>query len=106
MTLAQEKKFKPQTPEIKKLSYNVVMQNEVLARNSISTLRQAFKSGYLNKKRDIVKMLEFASSIAMDNAKDTRRFKRSDREKIFKIAIMYKELKRDLDNELKVLEGR
>lgn len=104
MTLAQEKKFKPQTQDIKVMSYNVVMHNPRLAKDSVETIKQMFKKADLKKKRDIVKMLEFAAAIAMDNAKDFKKFSRINREKIFEIAIMYKELKRDLESELKEME--
>ena len=46
-----------------------------------------------------------ASVIAMNDAKDTRKFKRTQREKIFEIGIMYMSLRRDLENEFKKLSA-
>ena len=105
MTLAQNKRFRPKNPEIKKMSYNVVMTNPRLAKDSVEVIRKKFEKADKKGKQNIIDMLRMASVIAMNDAKDTRKFKRTQREKIFEIGIMYMSLRRDLENEFKKLKG-
>lgn len=98
MTLSQEKKFKPKTPFIKKASYNVVMHNPVMAKTSVDVIKKMFNKGSLEEKKQLIMMMQMAGAIAMSNSKDARRYKRKDREKFLEIGIMYKALRRDLEN--------
>jgi Holliday junction resolvase RusA-like endonuclease len=101
ITLNAEQKFRAKTPYIKKASYNVVMYSPKMAENSVKKIRKMFEEGTQDEKRQLVRMLRMAGAIAMNNARNSRRYKRKEREKYHEVAIMYKSLRRDLENMLK-----
>jgi len=100
MTLSQDKKFRPKTPYIKRLSYDVVLYSPKLAEDSVARIRRKFKRAKGDERRQIIEMLRIAAAIAMSNARDNKRYTRAQREKFMQVAIMYKALRRDLENEL------
>lgn len=104
LTLSQEKKFKARTPYIKKVSYNVVMYSPRLAKRSIDVIKDRFSKGTREEKEQLIDMLNLAAAIAMNNAKNHKRYKRAQREDFFEVAVMYKALRRDLEHELKNTE--
>ena len=101
ITLSSEKKFKAKTPYIKKVSYNVVMHNPTMAEGSVTAIKKLFKEASLSEKKQLVRMLQMAGAIAMNNARNSRIYKRKDREKYHEVAVMYKSLRRDLENLIK-----
>lgn len=107
MTLSGEKRFRPRNTEIKKMSYNIIMYNPRLAKDSVKVVKEKFAKADAKGKKNIIDAIRMAAAISMNNAKDSKKFKRAEREKIFEIGVMYKTLARDLDNELReFLEGK
>lgn len=100
MTLSSEKKFRAKTPYIKKASYNVVMYSPKMAENSVKKIKQMFEEGTKDEKKQLIRMLRMAGAIAMSNARNSRKYKRKEREKYHEVAIIYKSLRRDLENML------
>lgn len=103
ITLSQEKRFRPKNTEIKKMSYNIIMYNPILAKDSVKVVKEKFAKANIKGKKDIIYAIRMAAAISMNNAKDRKKFKKAEREKIFEIAIMYQALGRDLENELREL---
>jgi Holliday junction resolvase RusA-like endonuclease len=101
ITLSSEKKFRAKTPYIKKASYNVVMHSPRMAENSVKIIKKMFKEGSLSEKKQLIRMLQLAGAISMNNARNSRQYTRKDREKFHEVAVMYKSLRRDLDNLIK-----
>ncbi len=101
MTLSSEKKFRAKTPYIKKVSYNVVMHIPKMAEGSITTIKKLFNEGSLSEKKQLVRMLQMAGVIAMSNARNSRMYKKRERENFHEVGVMYKSLRRDLENLIK-----
>jgi len=103
MTLNAEKKFGYRTPFIKKAAAQVVMYNPRLAKKSAKKVREIFEKSKKAEKQEILIMLRQAKAIAMSNAKSRRKgYTRKQRENFFEVAIMYGQLRRDLEYEMKV----
>jgi len=105
MTLAQDKRFRAKNQEIKKMSYNVIMHNPRLAKDSVKIIRDNFAKADMKGKQNIIDMVRMAAAASTANSKDNKRYKRAQREQIHEIAIMYKTLRTELHNELKKLQG-
>ena len=101
ITLSQDKRFRPKTPQIRKLSYNVVLYSPTLAKDSIDTVKKAFRKASVKGKKEIIDMLRKASEIALNNAKNKRVYRKKDCDRFFQVAFMYRALRRDLAHELK-----
>ncbi len=103
MTLNAEKKFGSKTPFVKKAAAQVVMYNPRLAKKSVKKIREIFSKAKKSQKEDILIMLRQAKAIAMSNSKSRRKgYTRKQRENFFQVAIMYGQLRRDLEYEMKV----
>jgi hypothetical protein len=103
LTLESEKKFGYRTPFIKKAAAQVVMYSPKLAKKSIKKVREIFEKSKKAEKQEILIMLRQAKAIAMSNAKSRRKgYTRKQRENFFEVAIMYGQLRRDLEYEMKV----
>lgn len=98
MTLSQEKKFRAKTPYIKKVSYNVVMYSPKMAEDSVKYVKKVFLNADNKERIQLIKMMQMAGSIATANSKDAKHYNRKQREKFHEVAIMYKALRRDLEN--------
>jgi len=101
ITLSQDRKFRAKTPFIKKASYNVVMYSPTVAKEQVEVIKKMFRKASTQEKKELIMMMQMAGTIATSNARDARRYSRSQREKYQEVGIIYKALRRDLENMLR-----
>lgn len=103
MTLSAEKKFGYKSSFIKKTAAQVVMYNPRLAKKSVKKVREIFEKAKKAEREEILIMLRQAKAIAMSNARSQRKgYTRRQRENFFEVGMMYAQLRRDLEYEMKV----
>jgi len=101
MTLAQEKAFKSGTPFKRRMSYDIPTRNPERAEQAVGRIRKEYKSMNPEEQRQVKELLREAWKVLLHLTKDKRNFSTSERQDVWKIALMYTALKNELSREKK-----